>query len=42
VLKHVPYTKEIQDATYATLESIAHKLIELEKRLEEVEKKKDE
>ena len=42
MLNHVPYTKEIQDATFATLESLANKLVELEKRLEDLENKKDE
>ena len=38
----IRYTKEIQEATIATLESIAQKLIEFEQRLEDLEKKENE
>tara|TARA_A100001515_G_C4548304_1_gene202550 strand:- start:857 stop:991 length:135 start_codon:yes stop_codon:yes gene_type:complete len=40
--KTIRYTKEIQEATIATLESIALKLIEIEQRLENLEENKDE
>ena len=38
----IPYTKEIQDATIATMESLVSQLDVLEKRLEALENTKDE
>tara|TARA_R100001015_G_C4611886_1_gene167335 strand:+ start:486 stop:605 length:120 start_codon:yes stop_codon:yes gene_type:complete len=38
----IPYTKEMQEALISTLEQIAIKIEEIEKRLELLEKEKNE